>query len=274
MRVNQLTICTATKMRPNKDDVQPNVHEHQDQGQDDAAWVAAVHPGAEEVIEAKGETIVNTFAELRSALHRLLPAQVVLDDLDISKEVDEAANRLELTSFPETLRNYHQAFGKSKRLQEAVDHVVAINDWYVEGEALVIVEEQQRYIVWGVRVDQLAKANPLVFQHQRDEGDEEWIPYGESAEYFLANNVCWQALNLLEMTTTKYTEELVGRMRKEMRSMSDIGISCPSSEDTLSFVGKQVLCVAFPNQSIVYVGGRDEALSRFEEEWQVSLNWL
>lgn len=106
--------------------------------------------------------------------------------------VDEAQRRLGLT-LPEGLRDYYATAG-ADALHRSHNRLVKPEDIDVVGEHLVIYEENQQVVVWGIPVSRLAEDNPPVEQGQREDGVWAFYPEFESLGQFAAAQAAWQAV--------------------------------------------------------------------------------
>jgi hypothetical protein len=212
------------------------------------------------------------FYSLRTELHKLLPDVIVEQDCNLDQDIEEIQERLGI-QLPDSLNHYHTVFDKSKKLKDAFNHVLAVRELYVSAGGLVFVEERERYYRWGLLLINLSNPASPVMQQAWDE--EEWIRFSENLQSFLAHNTCWQALNLMTaLASMKCSDDLLHKISSTIPSLQALGIIPNEDDDTLSFIGNDVICIAYPKQSIIYCGGSDASVARFGESYRVGLNWL
>jgi hypothetical protein len=214
---------------------------------------------------------MSAFENLFFELSTLLP-DILMVPNDAIGGIRAAEERLRV-SIPKPLRDLFEAFGSESQIFESFDHLLTPDKLYLINNALVFDEERERYYRWAVDKTQTKAPNPRVLQGNYD--SKNWVDFSASLECFLANTLCWQAINAcMAVGTVKGTAEILELLYRESRTMDRLGFMCPDDEDSQSFLSADVICVAFPQQNTVYIGGADAALEGFQNHFGIRVSWL
>jgi hypothetical protein len=93
---------------------------------------------------------------------------------------------------PDSLRAYYLLAGRLDELNKAHNLLYAPKELRVEDGVLVFMEENQAVVHWGVKVKDLGKADPMVYQKVNEEGAR-WYSERMSISKFLDRMYDWQA---------------------------------------------------------------------------------
>lgn len=106
---------------------------------------------------------------------------------------DAARSRLGL-ELPASLLEYYAATAASDALHRSHNRLVKPEAIDTAAEHLVIYEENQGVVVWGIPLERIGDDNPPVEQGQRE--DDAWVFYPEfdSLGQFAAAQAAWQAV--------------------------------------------------------------------------------
>ncbi|PXX44207.1 hypothetical protein DFR42_103476 [Undibacterium pigrum] len=109
--------------------------------------------------------------------------------LDISAMPD-AAQRLSpgTPSLPLALLTYYQCAGNSA-INTAYNQLLSPEDIYQEQGYLIFMHENQGVVDWGIRLQDLEQANPIVWQRNNDE--QAWYAEDYQLSSFLMANWYW-----------------------------------------------------------------------------------
>src|SRR5262245_47258682 len=80
-----------------------------------------------------------------------------------SRAITAAEKRLEHPA-PAALRDYYLAVGKLDQLNDAHNHLLPPEEWFVDGGKLVFLAENQAVCYWGVGASKSRPDDPPVFQ--------------------------------------------------------------------------------------------------------------
>jgi hypothetical protein len=180
---------------------------------------------------------------------------ISLEDV-VSAEIVQTAERRLGVRVPGALRDYYLVAGRIDRLNRAHNRLYAPEDWFLDQDHLVFMEENQGVVFWGVESNQFSAADPPVLQGVNVIGQPtEWHFEHDRCSDFLVIMLYWQAV---------------------CGGMDYVGISSVSPDtlsrisSTWSFVGQsqdltaygregQAACVVGEGASLqLFAGGRSE----------------
>ena len=105
--------------------------------------------------------------------------------------VSAAERRLKL-KFPEALRALYRTIGALPDFCTIHNQVRAPEDVAVESEYLIFMDENEDVVTWGIRVKDLGKPDPVVWQRV-NAPTEQWFSERKSVTKLFASMLAWYA---------------------------------------------------------------------------------
>lgn len=102
-----------------------------------------------------------------------------------------AAERRLGVRVPTALRDYFLVAGRERRFNCVFDRLLRPEDWFVDAERLVFMEENQAVVYWGTLAAAKRASNPPVYQGVNGEPIE-WYVEHEQCSVFLHVMLHWQ----------------------------------------------------------------------------------
>ena len=106
---------------------------------------------------------------------------------------ENARSRLSL-ALPPALLSYYAQTASSDALHRSHNRLVTPEALDTAGDHLVIYEENQGVVVWGIPLERISDANPPVDQGQNEDGTWVFYPEFDSLGAFAAAQAAWQAV--------------------------------------------------------------------------------
>lgn len=148
-------------------------------------------------------------------------------------------------TLPASLRSYFRVAGRESRLNQAHNHLLSPEEWFVDSTHLVFLAENQNVVFWGVRLDAV-EHDPPVFQGVN--GDRiEWYPEHFSCAEFLCVMLHWQVV--------------MGAFGRTWSAV--VGSDFPTKLDSWTPVGKANGMHAFARDGIAL------CWLRWDEDWRI-----
>ena len=105
------------------------------------------------------------------------------------KEISKAEKRLG-KKLPLALREYYRVAGNAEDLNTIHNHLYSIDNLEVDGDYLVFMDENQSVVSWGIRIEDLGKENPTVWQ-RNNTPPVEWFSEEKSFVAFMESMLEW-----------------------------------------------------------------------------------
>jgi cell wall assembly regulator SMI1 len=99
---------------------------------------------------------------------KLLGRNLERRDGSSEREIRRAEKRLEHT-LPLALREYYRVAGNLARLNKRHNQLLDLSDLVVEDNHLIFMHENQGVVSWGVRIEDLSREDPEVWQRNNSE---------------------------------------------------------------------------------------------------------
>jgi hypothetical protein len=172
-------------------------------------------------------------------------------------------------AFPLVLRQFYGLLGRHGAINNAHSHILSPDRLYVENDALVFCEENQRAYYWSIALDNLQNEDPPVLQGNADE--DRWHHYGDRLSAFLLFAICWQSINVMPVAASaQISNGVLDRLRA---SLTEVAGDHGSAE--LSFYHSGLVVCVFGSQNILYVAAKDDAmLEAFAATFDLNLDYL
>jgi hypothetical protein len=106
-------------------------------------------------------------------------------------EISRAEEKLGLR-LPASVRDYFRVAGNLAELNKAHNRLLDLSGLLVEEGFLILMEENQAVVHWGIKTSDLAGADPEVWQRVNSPSSE-WYPEGMKFSEFLVRMFDWQA---------------------------------------------------------------------------------
>ena len=138
---------------------------------------------------------------------------------------------------PNALRDYYLVAGKERRFNQAFNHLYAPEEWVINDQKLVFMEENQAVVLWGTEAGVDSDDDPPVYQGVNGEPIQ-WYVEHEHCSVFLLVMLHWQGTfggAISYSGTAAVQEELVSMLDRDwhfvgevnhMRSLQPIGEGC------------------------------------------------
>jgi hypothetical protein len=194
---------------------------------------------------------------------------LVADDRLPEQDILAAEHRLGFR-LPELLRQLYLEFGKHRQVMDGMNHLLPPHQLLIRGTYLVFCEEHQRAYFWGVHLADLMVEDPAVYQGSVD--NENWYLESNHLSCFIANTMCWQAVNALP--TGGQAHLAAGDLD---RIASGLNRACKSADPTAEarvrgYFGPRLALCYFPRSGDVMAAAQSEArLQEFERQFNISL---
>jgi hypothetical protein len=132
-----------------------------------------------------GESYHETFAAIGVRLGK--------EDECAGADIEDAEKELGIR-IPTCLKDYYVVCGREKQINQFHDRLLAPDEWFVDAERLIFMEENQRVVFWGIPASQQRTKDAAVFQGVNLEGESiEWHPEHDSCFTFLNVMAIWHA---------------------------------------------------------------------------------
>lgn len=189
-------------------------------------------------------------------------------------EIEEVEARLGL-KLPEPLRDFYATCGRQREIMDVDFHFTPLPELTIEDDALAFCAENQRTVVWGIRMTDMAQPDPAV-EYRREGKPSKWFFDARRCSAFLLHNSCWQGVMALpetawfELPDDKLPElaELLPHIGREEVRGGYTKLSFADAERRLlvSYLRMADKC---------YIGGPDaESLEAFQARSGYELDWL
>ncbi len=132
--------------------------------------------------------MINYLAEYRSVFLTLGYELRSVDGYSKSQIVDAEA-RLKIT-LPLSLRGYYLVAGRESKFNQVFNHLLAPDQWSIDSDRLVFMEENQAVVLWGVPSSLMAMEDSPVFQGVNGK-QVAWQVEHESCSTFLKVMIHW-----------------------------------------------------------------------------------
>jgi hypothetical protein len=155
------------------------------------------------------------FTEFYRETFATLGISLTNDDCCELSEIENAEKRLGI-KIPLSLKEYYLLSGREKRINQFHNRLRPPEKWFVDGDNLVFMEENQWVVYWGVPVAKAETKDSGVFQgvNFRDKGID-WHSEHESCATFLNVMAIWHASygGAVSNTAVGYVDEVATRKK-------------------------------------------------------------
>jgi len=95
---------------------------------------------------------------------------------------------------PAALADYYLVAGGERRLNTCLNRLLPPQQWWIDKQRLIFMEENQAVLWWGVSVRNPASVDPPISQGLNDD-PVTWVPEHRKCSVFLAVMLHWHAVN-------------------------------------------------------------------------------
>jgi hypothetical protein len=125
---------------------------------------------------------------------------------------------------PKAVRDYYLVAGKEQRFNQAFNHLYAPEEWVIDDQKLVFMEENQAVVLWGTEASFEPADDPRVYQGVNGEPIEWYIEH-EQCSVVLVVMLHWQGAfgGAMEYSgTAGVSEELVKVLDRDWQFVGEV----------------------------------------------------
>jgi hypothetical protein len=177
--------------------------------------------------------------------------------------LSEVAKSLNIV-IPTALADYYAVAGNEKQFNQAYNPLLSIQDWYVDQNRLVFMEEHQAVVLWGVAIDDPQNDDPPIFQSVNHK-KLQWFQEHHSCSEFLAVMLHFQAIS------GGLKHDAYGSEPSNLRRQLESNWKCYGTVNRLTAYSRQnqVVCIE-PEMGVMMAGKSKEDLQSIKDDLELN----